>query len=161
MTSTHSRELAAWAVIALCLSPASVFLTYSYTESAFVMLTFAGVAMLDSLPTMLAAVPFSLACIVRSNGAPLFSGLPTMLAAVPFSLSCIVRSNGAPLFSGLFPALERCPPLVSAATSSESPSRRATQALKVHEEALLACLVCSRKGCSRKRPRGACSLLPI
>ena len=135
MTSTHSRELAAWAVIALCLSPASVFLTYSYTESAFVMLTFAGVAMLDSLPTM--------------------------LAAVPFSLACIVRSNGAPLFSGLFPALERCPPLVSAATSSESPSRRATQALKVHEEALLACLVCSRKGCSRKRPRGACSLLPI
>jgi hypothetical protein len=53
----------------MCLSPASVFLTFAYTESLFQLLTFAGVWMLLNHKPMLAAMAFCASCAVRSNGA--------------------------------------------------------------------------------------------
>jgi Mannosyltransferase (PIG-V) len=70
-TVTRSPELAATAAGLACISPASVFLTYSYTEALFQLLTFAGACLLAELPEapLLAAVPFAASCAVRSNGA--------------------------------------------------------------------------------------------
>ena len=68
--TTKDSKLASAAVVVMCTSPASVFMTYSYTESAFSMLTFAGVLLLQTFPAvpLLAAGPLALSCVVRSNG---------------------------------------------------------------------------------------------
>ena len=67
---TRDPQLSAVATILLCISPASVFLTYSYTESLFLLCTLAGVwVVAEDLPPLLAAAPFAASCAVRSNGA--------------------------------------------------------------------------------------------
>jgi hypothetical protein len=71
--ATDDKELAAMAAVLLCGSPASVFLTYSYTEAMFQMLTFAGIWSLIKFEPILAVAPFVGACAVRSNGALLRS----------------------------------------------------------------------------------------
>lgn len=63
------KQVATMAVLLMCISPASVFMTMAYTESLFQMLTFAGVWLLINCDRpLLAAVPFALSCAVRSNG---------------------------------------------------------------------------------------------
>jgi hypothetical protein len=65
----NDKRNSAMAVLLMCLSPASVFMTMAYTESLFLLLTSMGVWLLinHDLP-LLAAVPFALSCLVRSNG---------------------------------------------------------------------------------------------
>eukprot|EP00892_Ulva_mutabilis_P012175 jgi/Ulvmu1/932/UM102_0015.1 len=60
---------AALAVLIMCLSPASVFLTMAYTEAIFQALTFLGVWLLINCNApLLSALPFAASCAVRSNG---------------------------------------------------------------------------------------------
>lgn len=65
----QDKQAAAMAVLLMCISPASVFMTMAYTESLFQMLTFAGVWLLVNCDQpLMAAVPFALSCAIRSNG---------------------------------------------------------------------------------------------
>lgn len=60
---------AALAVVIMCISPASVFLSMAYTEATFQALTFLGVWLLINCDApLLSAVPFAASCAVRSNG---------------------------------------------------------------------------------------------
>lgn len=60
---------AATAVLLMCLSPASVFLSMAYTEAIFQALTFLGVWLLINCDApLLSAIPFSASCAIRSNG---------------------------------------------------------------------------------------------
>jgi hypothetical protein len=66
---TRDSKLSAAAVLLLCLSPASVFLTYTYTEPLFLLCTFAGIWVLaEGWSLLLATLPFAGSCAVRSNG---------------------------------------------------------------------------------------------
>jgi hypothetical protein len=66
---TRDSRLSAAAALLLCLSPASVFLTYAYTEALFLLCTFAGIWVLaEGWPPVLAGLPFAGSCYVRSNG---------------------------------------------------------------------------------------------
>jgi Gpi18-like mannosyltransferase len=65
----RDEQKSTMAVLLMCISPASVFLTMAYTESLFQMLTNMGVWLLVNCDTpLLAALPFALSCAVRSNG---------------------------------------------------------------------------------------------
>ena len=66
---TLREDIAAASALLLCLSPASVFLTYAYTESLFQLLTFTGVWLLLVFEAIAAALAFAGSCAVRSNGA--------------------------------------------------------------------------------------------
>ena len=66
---TLRKDIAAASALLLCLSPASVFLTYAYTESLFQLLTFTGVWLLLVFEPIAAALAFAGSCAVRSNGA--------------------------------------------------------------------------------------------
>lgn len=63
------EQKAITAVLLMCLSPASVFLTMAYTEAVFQALTFVGIWLLIVCDApLLSAVPFAASCLVRSNG---------------------------------------------------------------------------------------------
>lgn len=65
----RDEEQAITAVLLLCLSPASIFLSLAYTEAVFQVLTFTGIYLLINLDApLLAAIPFSATCVIRSNG---------------------------------------------------------------------------------------------
>ena len=69
----QDQRLASWAVLLLCLSPATVFLTYTYTEAAFLLCTTLGVWMQQRRQHALAALAWAASCTVRSNGATLLA----------------------------------------------------------------------------------------
>ena len=65
----QDKHTGTMAVLLMCISPASVFMTMAYTESLFQMTTFAGVWLLVSCEQpLLAGASFALSCAVRSNG---------------------------------------------------------------------------------------------
>ena len=89
------RNIAILTVLTFCLNPANVFFSAAYTESMYFMLTMIGLFFLFSKNFFKSLVPFSLACLCRSNGIVNFGYLAYLLLqetkkVTVKSLSCLV-----------------------------------------------------------------------
>lgn len=63
-----SRNIAIFTVFSFCINPANIFFSAAYTESMYFMLTLMGLYFLYSNRFFRSLLPFSLACLCRSNG---------------------------------------------------------------------------------------------